>query len=71
MENTTGKTVTVELQNLALDDFVDPDGSFPRWPDIEPVYSYNTVAWQTGSARECFLECDRAELFDYVQTNAG
>ena len=40
MENTTGKTITIELQNLAPEDFGTGDG-LPRWQSMEPVYSYD------------------------------
>ena len=46
MANVTGKTVKVELKNLAEPDFTGlPSPGLPRWPDVEPVYSYNDADW--------------------------
>lgn len=46
VQNTTGKTVKIELKNLAAPDFTGlPSPGIPRWPDIEPVYSYDNTNW--------------------------
>ena len=45
MENTTGKTITIEIQNLTLEDFGIGEG-LPRWQSMEPVYSYDNTNWQ-------------------------
>jgi len=44
MENVSGKTVKLELQNLAPRDF-DVGGGLPRWQSVEPVFSYDYVNW--------------------------
>jgi hypothetical protein len=44
MENVQGKTVEVELRNLAPNDFDSPGER--RWPNTEPVYSYDNVNWE-------------------------
>ena len=41
LENTTGKTIEIELQNLAYQDFI-----LGRWQSVEPVYSYDNVNWE-------------------------
>jgi hypothetical protein len=44
MEHTAGKTITIQLQNLAPADF--QPGDLSRWGNIEPVYSYNNTDWE-------------------------
>jgi hypothetical protein len=41
IDNATGKTVRIELRNLASADFT-PEG---RWQSVEPVYTYDNIAW--------------------------
>jgi len=44
MQNTVGKNITIELQNLPPKDF-GLDGGKPRWQTMWPVYSYDYVTW--------------------------
>jgi len=41
LDNVTGKTIRIELRNLASADFT-PEG---RWQSIEPVYTYDNIDW--------------------------
>ncbi|MBX5327281.1 DUF2341 domain-containing protein, partial [Candidatus Bathyarchaeota archaeon A05DMB-4] len=44
MANATGKTIKIQLRNLRSEDFATGDSG--RWPNIEPVYSYNNIDWE-------------------------
>jgi len=46
MDNATGKTVTVKFVNNEAIDFSTDPVNGNRWPNIEPVFSYDNINWE-------------------------
>ena len=51
MDEVAGKTIEIELQNLAPEDFSDG-----RWTSHEPVYSYDNLNWERVPLTGCELQ---------------
>jgi len=45
MENVTGKTITISIVNGTEADYSTSQTAGNRWPEIEPVYSYDNINW--------------------------
>ncbi|MEM2129705.1 MAG: M14-type cytosolic carboxypeptidase, partial [Candidatus Bathyarchaeia archaeon] len=45
MENVAGKTIAVSIVNGTDADWSTSDTNGNRWPEIEPVYSYDNINW--------------------------
>jgi len=46
MENVAGKTVTISIVNGTTADYSTSQTAGNRWPEIEPVYSYDNITWE-------------------------
>jgi uncharacterized repeat protein (TIGR02543 family) len=46
MDNVAGKTVTIKFVNNEAVDFSTNPTTGNRWPEIEPVFSYDNINWQ-------------------------
>jgi predicted glutamine amidotransferase len=59
MENVVGKSITLSIINGTADDYSTNPTQGNRWPEIEPVFSYDNINWERIPLEN--VSFDRAE----------